>query len=230
MHTRLSTILTSLTLLLPTLASAHEHQTFQIGDKQYSIGIGSLNEPVFVDDKTGVELEIQQLGGTAAHDTHEESDEHEEGTPVTGLEQTLKVEVQAGDKTKTLDFSPAWGEPGAYHAAFFPTVATTYTYRLKGTINGVNIDIPFVCNPAGHPATPDDTMHAEVGAVTRLSKSGAFGCPRPKAEMGFPEPSVTLHDVTASQNATAAWGGGILGLLGFVMGTMAFLKTRKSQV
>jgi len=34
-------------------------------------------------------------------------------------------------------------------------VATTYTYRLFGTIKGAPFDVSFACNPGGHVAGED---------------------------------------------------------------------------
>jgi hypothetical protein len=38
------------------VAFAHQRQLFTIGDKDYLFVVGSLNEPIFVDDKSGVEF------------------------------------------------------------------------------------------------------------------------------------------------------------------------------
>ena len=62
-HTNVfSAIATGTLLLLFTslanmqFALAHQSQLFTIGDKDYLFEVGSLNEPVFVDDKSGVEF------------------------------------------------------------------------------------------------------------------------------------------------------------------------------
>ena len=52
----------------------------------------------------------------------------------------LKVEVVAGAKNKTIDFEPAFREPGHYEAPFFPTVETTYNYTVFGSINGTTFN------------------------------------------------------------------------------------------
>ena len=39
-------------------AFAHQRQLYTIGNQDYLIVIGSLNEPIFVDDKSGVELRV----------------------------------------------------------------------------------------------------------------------------------------------------------------------------
>lgn len=164
-------------------ALAHESQTFRIGGREYDFVIGSLNEPVAVDDKTGVELRVSDIAAKA---------------PVAGLEQTLRVELVAGDKKKILNLAATYGTPGSYRAVFIPTVQTTYTYRIFGTIHDVPVDISFTCNPAGHPASPEDLTPVEMGTdVVRLRKSGAYGCPVGRADLGFPESSATVYDLRA---------------------------------
>ena len=94
--------------------------------------MGSINEPVYVDDKSGAEAFISladpnDLLNSDANGT----------TKVEGLEKTIKFEVSAGDKKKQLEIDPAWDDPGHYVTTFYPTVETTYSYRLFGSINNV---------------------------------------------------------------------------------------------
>ncbi len=128
--------------IAPQLVSAHETHVYQIGEKTYQFVVGSLNEPIIVDDNTGVELVV-----TEADAVHEEEVGHgsAEGA-VTGLDQTVQVELQAGDQKKVLALRPKYGAPGTYTAKFYPTVQTTYTYRFFGTVNNVPIDLSFSCN------------------------------------------------------------------------------------
>jgi hypothetical protein len=173
------------------VVSAHERQGFTIGDKQYLFVVGALNEPVRVDDKTGVDLRV--VLADPADPTNASA---VNAKPVEGLDKTLKVELSAGDKKKTLDLVPVFRTPGSYSAAYYPTVATTYSYRLFGMIDNIPVDLNFGCNPAGHPATPEDKTSVTVSdKVIRTFKAGAFGCPQPKAEAGFPEPSTSVNDL-----------------------------------
>jgi hypothetical protein len=173
-------------LLLASFASAHEHQIFRIGDSTYDITMGSLNEPVFVDDKSGVDMRIVKVTGPNTTE------------PVSGLGETLKVEVIAGDKKQTFALAPAFGAPGTYTAPFYPTVATTYTYRVFGTINNVAVDLSFVCNPAGHPPSETDKTELVLAdGVTRIEKRGAFGCPRARDTLSFPEPVSSMATMNA---------------------------------
>lgn len=189
------------------IASAHESQVFKIGESEYSFVVGSLNEPIFVDDKSGVDLRVSK-----------------NEKPVTGLEATLKVEVSAGDKKKTMDLSPAYNNPGAYSAAFYPTVATTYSYRFFGNVAEHPVDITFTCNPGGHTETDEDTTPLKISdAVTRIKQSGAFSCPRPKTEAGFPENAPSLNELKNSSGddtAKTALGLSVVALVFALSGRM----------
>ncbi|MEX0917835.1 MAG: hypothetical protein WDZ93_01640 [Candidatus Paceibacterota bacterium] len=215
-YTTTPIVLSAVMLLvaIPFAASAHETQRFIINGTEYQFVVGSLNEPIVVDDKTGVDLRVARYTETATGDHG-----HGDALPaVTGLEETLEVELQAGDATKTLALSPVYNSPGAYKAPFFPTVATTYTYRVFGTLEGTPIDLSFTCSAAGHTEAEEDTSSVEMGEnVTRTFKSGAFSCPLPKADMGFPEPSadvVTLSAGTKEEGQnTIGWVAGGLALL-----------------
>lgn len=207
-------------IAVPSFAFAHETQQFRIGEETYQFIVGSVGEPVVVDDKSGVHLEIS-LATASAH--VDESVPHSDEGAVAGLENTLKVEVIAGDKKKVFDLRPAFGEPGTYSATFFPTVQTSLTYRFFGTIDEVPVDLSFTCNPAGHPTTSEDKTEVEMSeGVTRALKRGAFGCPMAKADLGFPEPSTSLNELSGG----SAWSMAALaiGIIAFVLSLAAYRR------
>src|ERR1700676_525839 len=138
-------------------ASAHERDTFKIADKYYVFTVGSLNEPFVVDNQSGVDFRVSQVSGPGSL----------KGTPVTGLDRTLKVELIAGNKKQTLSFDPSDEAPGSYTANFIPTVQTTYSYRIFGTLSSIPIDLTFACAPGEVSETAEDNSQAKVsGAVT----------------------------------------------------------------
>lgn len=177
----------------PLSASAHERQAFSIGGVDYLFVVGSLGEPVVVDDKTGVELRVKLADPADPFNTNAAS-----ATPAAGLEKTMKVEIQAGPEKRTLDLTPAHGEAGTYRAIFFPTLETTLTYRFFGTIGSTSVDLGFTCNPAGHVAAPEDRTPTPISdGVVRTFKAGQFGCPQAKGPLGFPEASMTVQELHA---------------------------------
>src|SRR4029078_11637615 len=103
------------------MSYAHQRALFNIDGKDYLFVIGSLNEPISVDDKTGVDF--RAIWPNATNPT----DSRANGTqPITGLEDMLKVEILAGDKNLTSNLEPAFGKLGSYESEpYYPTVATT---------------------------------------------------------------------------------------------------------
>jgi hypothetical protein len=175
-------------------AFAHQRQLYTIGDQDYLIVIGSLNEPIFVDDKSGVDLRVLRA------DSNNPMNSSAEGAaPVEGLEETLQVELGAGNNTKVLQLEPAFGEPGAYEAPFYPTVATTITYRLFGTINNTPVDLTFTCTPTGEAGAAADNSTVQISeGVVRKGIEGGYGCPAPLSDAGFPEPLVSNNEIVTS--------------------------------
>ena len=218
-------------LALPLSAFAHEHRIFKIGSKTYLIEVGFINEPVRTGDKSGMEMEVQDLGTPAViHQPMEDGggDEDHSGAPVTGLEQTLKVDVSAGGQTVTYDLQPTWGVEGAYYAPFYPTAQTTYSFRLLGTINGIPVDITYACNPAAGEEMPEETTEVMLSdSVTQLSKEGAFGCPKDRTEVEFPSPSGMSKYVAGSSEINLATVGTMGAAVALVIALIALVRTRK---
>ncbi len=207
--------------VLPFVADAHEVQVFEINGEEYQFVIGSLNEPLVVDDKSGVDLRVSMPDHAAMPAT----DHHAAGGAVAWLEEALKVELIAGDKKKILDFSPVSNAPGSYKAPFYPTVATTLSYRVFGTINDTPVDLTFSCSPAGHTEAKEDTTRVQISdKVFRVSKTGAYGCPVEKAEMGFPEASASVTELQDSADK-GMWGIG-LGALGIALAGFALMRKK----
>jgi hypothetical protein len=187
--------------LVPS-AAAHERDTFKIGGKFYVLTVGSLNEPFVVDNISGVDLRVSQVAEPTGNGASKGAGK---GTPVTGLERTLKVELAAGDKKETLSFDPSDEAPGAYAANFIPTVQTTYAYRIFGTINSSPVDLTFTCVTGEVSETAEDNSQVKISEiVTRLNKVGAFACPSPRKAMGFPEPSLSSYELNQNTQNLAA--------------------------
>jgi hypothetical protein len=163
--------------------------------------IGSQNEPVFVDDKSGVEFFAY------TPDPKDPMNSQSNGTkPVEGLEKTLKVELSAGPKKKVMQLEPAFRDPGHYEAPFYPTVQTTYNYRLFGTINNTPVNLTFTCNPAGGgeaQGANNSTVKISDG-VERKGLAGGFGCPESRSDVAFPEPYMSNVEVQSKLAATAS--------------------------
>jgi len=149
--------------VLATLAGtgiALGHESRDIDD--ITMVVGMLEEPVYVGQKSGLELRV----------THD-------GEPAEGLEESLQAEVTFGDEIRAIELSPQFGEPGSYRSVFIPTAAGPYSFHIFGEIDGEAIDETFTAGPdtfgevqdtAGNqfpvvlPAAADVASDAEAGA------------------------------------------------------------------
>ena len=125
--------------------------------------------------------------------------------PVAGLDRSLKVELAAGAKKEILALEPSDGVRGGYSAIFIPTVQTTYSYRIFGTIDSDPIDLTFTCVPGEVSETAEDNSQVKLSnAITRLGKVGSFGCPAARSTQGFPEPALSSYELNQSMQSLAA--------------------------
>lgn len=176
---------------------AHESRLYMIGDQDYWITVGSIGEPVFVDDKSGAEAFVRMA------DPSNPLDRNANGTQLLeGMEKTLKIEVSAGDKKKVFELEPAFNDPGHYEAVFYPTVETTYNYRLFGTINNVTVSLDFQCQTAEGEGQQDNSTKQISEGVTQKAQRGGFGCITSRADVAFPEPYISNDELVNMINKT----------------------------
>jgi hypothetical protein len=107
---------------------AHERRT--VGS--YTFVVGWVTEPAYVNFANAVDLRVSRSADSA---------------PVTGLQDTLKVEVTQGSKKVELAFRPRSNTPGAYDGRMFPTAVGDYSFRIFGTIEGNQINETFTSGP-----------------------------------------------------------------------------------
>jgi hypothetical protein len=168
-----------LAMALPVLA--HEEREVD----GYQMVVGMIAEPVIVGQKSGLEFLVTQ-----------------DGSPVTGLADTLQAEAIFGSATRPLTLSPRFGEDGWYESYFFPTAAGAYTFHIFGNINGTAIDETFTASPDG------------------------FGEVEEAAANQFPEQLPAISDVAADASRGAAAADQmtlalLLGGAGVVLGVIA---------
>lgn len=176
-----SVVLAASLLVAAPPVAAHQRQLLQVGSTDYLIVIGSLGEPVFTGDKSGVDLTVLVPDPSAPLDSRAAG-----ARPVEGLEATLKVEVKAGRASRVLPLKPAYRSPGKYEALFYPTVATTYSYRVFGSIGDAPFEVTFTCSPAGHVQLEDRGVVRLSSGLIRKGLVGSYGCPQPREEAEFP--------------------------------------------
>lgn len=112
----------------------------------------------------------------------------------------MEVVLNASPINMTSNFEPAFGELGKYESeTFYPTIPTTFSYRIFGDVNGTNFDVTFSCNPAGgEGAQPDNSTVQISDNVVRKALLGGFGYPSER--VGFPEPYVSQYELSQELN------------------------------
>jgi hypothetical protein len=149
-------LVVGLAIFFASAVSAHEGR--EVGD--YTIEIGWRAEPAYTGLMNGPEITITRHAAEDDHDdaeatpevdaapeaehTNEDGEAHdEENSGVTGLEDTLQIEVLFGPASRVLSLRAVRDEPGHYTADLIPMMPGDYTFRVFGTIEGVEIDETF---------------------------------------------------------------------------------------
>ena len=134
------TLLTLLTL--STFAFAHETRTLgPEGGTQYNVTVGLLNEPIYNQVRTGIDLIIRTTNGEA---------------PVENLENSLQADITSPDgaSTRTLTLKPQYNKPGFYTADLMLAKPGTYNVRVYGFIGEMQVD---------------ETYPREVGDISEIT-------------------------------------------------------------
>ncbi len=116
---------------LTSSTSADAHERRAVG--AYSFVVGWLNEPALINQPNAVDLRVSRAA---------------DATPVTGLEQTLKVSVKSGEQTTNdVQLRPRFNTPGASDGRLIPTATGVYVFTITGTIEGQQINEVFTAGP-----------------------------------------------------------------------------------
>ena len=111
-------------VVLVAMVAAHEER--EVGD--YALELGWRVEPAYTDLFNGPEIFIEKKAS---------------GEPVTGADDTLKLEVSFGADTKELKLREVYNDPGHYTADLIPTRPGDYTFHLTGKIGDLDVDETF---------------------------------------------------------------------------------------
>ncbi len=116
-----------LAVALALFATVAAHEGREVGDGKYDIVFGWRVEPAYTNLLNGPELEIADAAEK----------------PVEGLDETLKLEVSYGGKTKLLKLRAVADSAGHYTSDLIPTQPGDYSFHLTGTIGDVTVDETF---------------------------------------------------------------------------------------
>jgi hypothetical protein len=199
----------------PPETSAHEHRTVL---ENYEFVVGWLNEPAIAYEPNGLDFRVTLFpNGVPEEDEHAEGQEPE-GTPVTGLEETLQGEIIAGGgaENRELTLEPAFGEEGAYESPLIPTVTGDYSFRIFGEIDGQPVDETFTSGPETF-STIEDPVDIQFPEL--------LVAPAVEGASGSDAASESSSDDTAR---TLGIVGIIVGAVGLAAGVIGVASARRS--
>lgn len=138
------------TLILGLLATplAYAHEKRMVGETQFVVGF--VNEPAFNGEMNAIDLRVSD----------------KEGTPIEGLEQTLKAEVGYGEGSEVMEilFRKRYNQSGAYAAYFLPVQPGKYRFHIHGSIADKAVDETFTSGEGFH-----DVENSKYLAFPRMS-------------------------------------------------------------
>jgi hypothetical protein len=204
----------SLTALAPA-AEAHERR--QVGD--YTFVVGFLNEPAYLEEANAASVRVTRA----------------DGTPVEGLQQSLKVEVTSGADSRTFDMTTVFNQPGHYVARFIPTKSGAYTFRFFGTIDGTQVDERFESGPGRFDevkATEDLQFPVQVPSNGQLAsevQQSTTGTEAAEADdAATVQDALDRADRAQTIGLVVGGAGIIVGLVGVVLAMRANSRERPS--
>ncbi len=191
----------------------------------YDVVVGFLDEPAYEGYLNAVFLEVTRTESPEQHadgprnetasNTHsaDESDEEPQGhapAPVTGLEDTLQVEVThvASAQSTVMTLAPLFGRPGAYSADFIPTQPGAYRFRFFGSIEGQPYDEAFESG-----ANTFDKVQARAAAQFPIM------LPSIRELKGV----VRTSQASADEALDAVAGVRVIGIVGIVVGAIGLV-------
>lgn len=198
-------------VLVALSGTALAHERRDVGKYQFVVGFAA--EPAFEGTTNGASLRVTN---------------RETNAPVTGLEQTLQVEIHHGEADTTRSLRAVFGTPGLYQADFIPTAPGVYEFHFKGTVEGLPVEEEFVSGPGRfndvNAATefqfpePLPSMR-EVAGVARSSQEAVQAASNAAAEAG-------RAAATARTLALIGIGAGVVGVLVGAGGIAAGMRRR----
>ena len=192
---------------------AYAHTTIQVDP--YEIEVGWQDEPPVVGILNAITIDVRELGNV-------------EGvyTGITNAFKKLEASVVSGGASKVLDVNTD-PRPGHYYAKIIPTKTGSLQLKLKGEINGVQIDtvIPIEdvesTSVLDFPPTSSSSSGQEVAALKNAVTSLQKDISLIKAQG-----SVTSTDSDGGTTYNFAVFGLSLGAAGVILAIIAMVKRK----
>ena len=185
-------------------APAAAHESRKVGP--YEFVVGWYDEPAFANAKNGPEVTITDSRGDPV---------------VEGVE--LQVEIGFEGQTMTAELEPAFvvgvfGDPGNYNTDIYPTRAGMWTFRIFGTVEGMEVDETFTSGPDTFSDIEDPNEVAfpvEDPAIAEVAD---------QVEQVSADAATSEDD--ASSARTVAYVGIAAGILGLLVAIVALWRKR----
>ena len=203
----------SLIVLGFSFTSVYAHTTIQAGP--YEIEAGWLDEPPVVGILNAITIDIREPG-----------DVEGVSTGITNAFKKLEASVVSGGVSKVLDINTD-PRPGHYYAKIIPTKTGSLQVKLKGEINGVQIDtvIPIEdvesTSVLAFPPTSSSSSGQDVTALKNAVTSLQKDISSIKAQG-----SVTSTDSDGGTTYNFAVFGLSLGAAGVILAIIAMVKRK----
>lgn len=140
-------LLISIVFVVGLLGIAYGHTIDSVGD--YRLEIGWMNEPVVSGETNGIELFVSLMEPGIP------VEEQKFKNGVTGLEETLEMQLVYKDQKIMLPFVADHNIPGKYYAFVDPITPGHYQANILGKIGDTNVSLSM------HPPKVDDRSYME---------------------------------------------------------------------
>lgn len=201
-------------LLIPGLGGpAFAHTIDSVGE--YRIEIGWMNEPVVSNETNAIELFVSKLEPGLKLEEQEFKD------GITGLEETIKLELVYRSDKITLPFSSDHNIEGKYFAYVTPTVSGFYQANILGTI----VDTPISLSM--HPPKVDERSYIEFPEPADITITQIIDGHTTLIEnINDLKDSTARIEQTAQQYVVGYVGAG-LGVLGLAIAAVALARSKR---
>ena len=213
-----------LILLIPGLfGTAFGHTIDSVGDDNYRIEIGWMNEPVVSGETNGIELYISPL--VSCPDIQDamkcaESQTFQNG--VSGLEKTLKMQLVFKDEKIMLPLVADHNISGKYYAFVNPTISGYYQANILGNIEDKVVSLSM------HPPKVEERSWIEFPEPSDITLSQLIdGHTALLSDVNNLKSSVAQLE-QEKQQMTVGYAGVSLGIIGIVIASIALIKSKKN--
>lgn len=167
---------------LPGQVAAKERAAYSINGQEYLFVLTlQENKDYYLDDKVSIKFQSFKVDPAQrpAYETREGVD---------NLDTTMTLQLEHGGAKAD---RALWKHiPGTYFTAYAPTAEGQYKFNFIGEINGIQLSIPFTCG------APGKVEENQTGDVIKTLADGNISCPGSKANIGFPHPVKSSHELS----------------------------------